>query len=131
MPQSYCIIGLSMEDRMFESNDRIIYIESVDWAVVWKTHHGGWTILPENKQNRKVILHWSPKKWSWVSFNGTGNVVEFVKKMDLLPTLKAYDGEKLAQNLASRSSGSAFDVYLRLSDEDQKDVEKMKTDLLK
>ena len=60
-----------------------------------------------------------------------GNVVEFLKKMELHSALKGYDGEKKAQNLASRLAGPAFDVYLRLSEGDQKDVDKISTELLK
>ena len=36
-----------------------------------------------------------------------------------------------AQNLASKVEGRAFDVYMRLSVEDRKDEQKIKTELLK
>ena len=65
------------------------------------------------------------------SFDGTGNVVEFVKKVSLHSSLKGYDREKKAQNLASGLSGPAFEVYLRMSDEDQKDDTKIQAELLK
>ena len=65
------------------------------------------------------------------TFDGKGNVVEFVKKVSLHSSLKGYDGEKKAQNLASRLSGPAFEVYLRMTDEDQKDDTKIEAELLK
>lgn len=45
-------------------------------------------------------------------------------------SLKGYQNEKAAQNLAGRLEGRTFDVYLRLSDDDKKDVSKLKADLL-
>ena len=65
------------------------------------------------------------------NFDGKGNVVEFVKKVSLHSALKGYDGEKKAQNLASRLSGPAFEVYLRMTDDDQKDDTKIEAELLK
>ena len=55
------------------------------------------------------------------SFHGNGSVIEFLKKVELHSQLKGYADEKLAQNLASRLTGPAFDVYLRLSDADKND----------
>ena len=66
-----------------------------------------------------------------MNFNGTGNVEEFVKKVELHSSLKGYDAVKQTQNLAGRLSGPAFDVYLRLSADDQKDPSKIKEELLK
>ena len=66
-----------------------------------------------------------------MNFNGTGNVEEFVKKVELPSSLKGYDAVKQAQNLAGRLSGPAFDVYLRLSADDQKDPSKIKEELFK
>ena len=45
--------------------------------------------------------------------------------------LKGFEGEKAAQNLASRLKGKAFDVYLPLSEEDKKDPDKLKDELMK
>ena len=64
-------------------------------------------------------------------FNGEGDVKEFIVKVELHSSLKGYTGEKLAQDLASRLDGPAFDVYMRLSTEDRKKVDKIKEDLLK
>ena len=63
--------------------------------------------------------------------NGTGNVKEFMKKVELHSASKGYSGEKCPQDLASRLEGSAFDIYMRLSEEDKKDVSKIKAELLK
>ena len=63
-------------------------------------------------------------------FDGTGNVKEFLTKVNLMSTLKGYEGEKLAISLASCLQGNAFDCYMRLSDEDKTDVEMIKTELL-
>ena len=38
-------------------------------------------------------------------FDGTGDVVEFVKKMEMHSSLKGYTEEKAAQNLAGRLTG--------------------------
>ena len=64
-------------------------------------------------------------------FNGEGNVKEFIVKVELHSSLKGYTGEKCAQDLASRLDGPAFDVYMRLSTEDRKKVDKIKEELLK
>ena len=65
------------------------------------------------------------------SFNGQGNLTEFVTKVELHSALKGFTGEKKAQNLASRLEGPAFDVYLRLSAEERKDFDQIKGELLK
>lgn len=44
--------------------------------------------------------------------------------------MKGYTDEKLAKSLASNLEGGAFKVYLRMSTDDQKDVEKIKQELL-
>ena len=63
--------------------------------------------------------------------DGTGDVNVFVEKVSLHSSLKGYDGEKAAQNLASKLEGRAFDVYMRLSTADKKDANKIKSELLK
>ena len=52
-------------------------------------------------------------------------------KVELHLSLKGYSGEKCAQDLTSRLEGRAFDIYMRLSDEDKKDVSTIKAQLLK
>ena len=64
-------------------------------------------------------------------FDGTGDVNVFVEKVSLHSSLKGYDGEKAAQNLASKLEGRAFDVYMRLPTADKKDASKIKSELLK
>ena len=68
-------------------------------------------------------------KSSILSFTGNGDVQAFLAKIDIHAALKGYTGEKLAQALASKLEGPAFDVYLRLSTEDRKDPEKLKAEL--
>ena len=46
-------------------------------------------------------------------------------------SLKGYENEKAAQNLAGCLEGRAFDVYMRLSDADKKDFSKIKAELFK
>ena len=65
------------------------------------------------------------------SFDGSADVKVFLEKITLHSSLKGYQDQKAAQNLASRLEGRAFDVYMRLSEEDKKDVEKIKGELLK
>jgi len=64
------------------------------------------------------------------SYDGTGDVKVFLEKVSLSSALKEYEGEKAAQNLASRLEGRAFDVYMRLSADDKKDVKKIELELL-
>ena len=65
------------------------------------------------------------------TLNGTGNVKEFLTKVELQSQLKGYTGEKAAQHIASHMKGPAFDVYLRLSDDHKKDAKQVKKELLK
>ncbi len=64
-------------------------------------------------------------------FDGIGDVNVFLEKVSLHSSLKGYDGEKAAQNLASKLEGRAFDVYMRLSADDRKKADKIKSELLK
>jgi len=64
-------------------------------------------------------------------FDGNGDVRVFLEKVSLHSALKEYDGEKAAQDLASKLEGRAFDVYMRLADADKKDASKIKSELLK
>ena len=64
-------------------------------------------------------------------FDGTSDVRKFVTKTELEAALKNHADEKRAQYMASKLVGHAMDVYLRMSDEDKKDPEKLKAELLK
>ena len=64
------------------------------------------------------------------SYDGTEDVKVFLEKVSLSSALKGYEAEKAAQNLASRLEGRAFDVYMRLSADDKKDVKKIELELL-
>ena len=64
-------------------------------------------------------------------YDGTHDVRKFVAKVELEASLKNHADEKKAQYIASKLVGHAMDVYLRMSTEDQKDPEKVKTELLK
>ena len=66
-----------------------------------------------------------------LTFNGTGDIQVFLTKVEIQSSLKGYTEEKLAQAIASRLEGPAFDVYLRMSSEDRKDASKVKAELLK
>ena len=65
------------------------------------------------------------------TFDGTGDVKAFIEKVSIHSALKGYDGEKAAQNLASKLEGRAFDVYMRLSAADKKKAEKIQSELMK
>ena len=54
------------------------------------------------------------------TFNGEGDVKEFITKMELNSALKGYSAEKCVQNLASKLEGPVFDVYLRLNEREKK-----------
>ena len=64
-------------------------------------------------------------------FNSDGDISEFITKVELYSALKEYDDKKRAQNPASRLEGPAFDVYLRLDQDDRKNINKLKDELLK
>ena len=54
-------------------------------------------------------------------FNGDGNqLMAWLKKMEVWTSLKRHDGVKKALTIAPRLDGAAFQVYLRLSEADQK-----------
>ena len=65
------------------------------------------------------------------SFDGTSDVKAFLEKVTIHWSLKGYEDEKCAQNIASRLEGRSFDVYLRLADIDKKNPEKIKEELLR
>jgi len=64
------------------------------------------------------------------SFDGTGNVKVFLENVSIHSSLKGYEDEKCAENIASRLEGRAFDVYMRLGNEDKKNPDKVKEELL-
>ena len=63
------------------------------------------------------------------TYSGTGSVEDFLEKIRLHVGQKGYDGEKKIQCLASKLSGEAFQVYMRLSADDKKDYNKLETEL--
>ena len=63
-------------------------------------------------------------RWNWRD-------TSLLTKVEIQSSLKGYTEEKLAQAIASRLEGPAFDVYLRMSSEDRKDASKIKAELLK
>ena len=64
-------------------------------------------------------------------FSGKGDVNAFLVKIDLYNKLKKYTGEDAAVLLGSRLEEPAFNVYLRMLEEDRKDIEKIKAELKK
>ena len=64
-------------------------------------------------------------------FEGKGDVNTFLTKVELVASIKGHTDEKKAQFVASKLSGPAFDVYMRLSDGDKKDFTKIKEQLKK
>ena len=63
------------------------------------------------------------------SFDGSGEVSTFIEKISLRSALKGFEGEKAAQNFACCLEGRAFDVYLRFSETDKKDPNKIQKEL--
>ena len=64
-------------------------------------------------------------------FTGIGDVKQFITKCDLYCTLKDYEGEKKAVYIAGKLDETALDVYMILNDNDKKEAEKIKEELLK
>ena len=67
---------------------------------------------------------------SSTAFSGVGDVKEFITKVELQGDLKNFDSKKKAQLLASRLNGRAFDVYLRLPEDQKQEFEAIKGELL-
>ena len=70
-------------------------------------------------------------KNAYKHYDGATDVRKFVTKVELEASLKNHDGEKKAQYMASKLVGHAMDVYMRMSDDDKKDPDKLKAELLK
>ena len=64
-------------------------------------------------------------------FDGQGDVVEFVSRVEIHGKMKGYTEEKLAYCLAEKLRDAAFNVFLRMEEEDKKDFEKVKAALYK
>lgn len=73
----------------------------------------------------------SGSKAKCAEFDGKGDVNIFLTKVELVASIKGHANEKKAQFVASKLSGPAFDVYMRLSDDDKKDFDKIKEQLKK
>lgn len=65
------------------------------------------------------------------TYSGKGDVNNFIVKMELHIKLKELTGESAAWLLASRLEEPAFNVYMRLTDDEKKDVAKLKAELRK
>ena len=70
-------------------------------------------------------------KTKCAEFGGKGDVKVFLTKVELMASIKGHADEKKAQFLASKLVGPAFDVYMRCSDDDKKDFDTIKEELLK
>lgn len=73
----------------------------------------------------------SSSKIKCVDFDGKGDVKTFLTKVEIVASIKEYTDEKKAQFVASKLIGPAFDVYMRLSDDDKKLFPRIKEELLK
>ena len=63
------------------------------------------------------------------TFDGSGNVNRFINRMECHLKVKKLEGEEAAAVIASRLEEPAFNVYMRLSTNDKKDVDKIKKEL--
>ena len=73
----------------------------------------------------------SSSKAKCADFDGKGDVSVFLTKVELVAAIKGHANEKKAQFVASKLSGPAFDVYMRLSEDDKKDFDRIKEQLKK
>ena len=73
----------------------------------------------------------SNSKTRCVDYDGKGDVKVFITKFELVAAVKGYEGEKKAQCVACKLAGPALDVYMRLPDEDKKNCDRIKEELLK
>ena len=64
-----------------------------------------------------------------LTFNGKRDVNTFITKTELYIKLKKLEGEDAAMLMASRLDDPAFHIYLLLSEEDKKDIAKIKEEL--
>ena len=98
-------------------------------AIIY-TIRKGITQLGKVHYYRRISQKLAMESTKQKSFNGTGNIREFLTKVELQSSLKGYTGLKAAQHIASKLEGPAFNVYLRLPEDDKKDVAKIKEELL-
>ena len=73
----------------------------------------------------------SGSKAKCTDYEGKGDVNVFLTKVELVASIKGHTDEKKAQFVASKLSGPAFDVYMRLSEYDKEDFPKIKEQLKK
>ena len=73
----------------------------------------------------------SASKAKCANYDGKGDVNVFLTKVELVAAIKGHANEKKAQFVASKLSGPAFDVYMRLSDEHKRDFDQIKEQLKK
>ena len=73
----------------------------------------------------------SGSKAKCTDYEGKSDINVFLTKVELVASCKGHTDEKKAQFVASKLSGPAFDVYMRLSDNDKKDFTKIKEQLKK
>ena len=64
-------------------------------------------------------------------YDGTGDLEKFIVKCNLNCSLKGHRALKSAQFLGSCLEGRAFDVFMRLCEDDKKIPIKIKEELLK
>ena len=77
------------------------------------------------------MLNMESSKKAKITYDGSTDVKNFLTKVELEASLKEYEDEKKANFLASRLLGPAFDVYMRLTDENKKNFDEIKTELRK
>ena len=77
--------------------------------------------MEQNKDAKKVK----------VVFDGSTDVCNFLAKVELEASLKDYADEKKTNFLASRLTGPAFEVYMRLTDDNKKNFDEIKKELKK
>ena len=63
------------------------------------------------------------------TFTGDGNLIVWLKKMDVWCALKGYRSEKMALAMASRLDGPDFECYVRMTDEDQQQPDQIVSSL--
>ena len=73
----------------------------------------------------------SSSKRENIEFDGRGDVKVFLTKVELVAAIKGHTDETKAQFVASKLSGPAFDVYMRLSEDDRKEYDTIKEELTK
>ena len=78
------------------------------------------TALGHISQHYKIAA--SASKSKCADYDGKGDINVFLPKVELVTAIKGHTNERKAQFVASKLPGPAFDVYMRLTEDDKRET---------